>query len=98
MPSEISVLKTKAASQKGAGGTNVQAVWPVPKFGASTTLNDPGGDFGEYVVPAGSMFTLGAALPNHTVLKWGAYFPPGTMFPDGVLVLIHARMVSVQPF
>lgn len=32
MPSEISVLKTKAASQKGAGGTNVQAVWLVPKF------------------------------------------------------------------
>lgn len=31
MPSEISVLKTKAASQKGAGGTNVQTVWPVPK-------------------------------------------------------------------
>ncbi|KIR57589.1 hypothetical protein I314_06621 [Cryptococcus bacillisporus CA1873] len=65
MPSEISVLKTKAASQKGAGGTNVQAVWLVPKFGASTTLNDPGGDFGEYVVPAGSMFTLGAALPKY---------------------------------
>lgn len=32
MPSEISVLKTKAASQKGADGTNVQAVWLVPKF------------------------------------------------------------------
>lgn len=56
------------------------------------------------------------AFQSHTVLKWGAYFPPGTMIgslifnkdgqgkfadrgdPDGVLVPIHARMVSVQPF
>ncbi|OWT40597.1 hypothetical protein C362_01621 [Cryptococcus neoformans Bt1] len=28
-------------------------------------LNDSGGGFGEYVVPAGSMFTLGAALPKN---------------------------------
>ncbi|KIR31124.1 hypothetical protein I352_06554 [Cryptococcus deuterogattii MMRL2647] len=62
MPSEISVLKTKAASQKGAGGTNVQIALPVPKFGARTTLNGSGGGLGEYVVPAGSIFALDAAL------------------------------------
>jgi hypothetical protein len=43
-----------------------------------------------YIVAAGSMFVLGAAIPNHTgrcrtitltltVLEYGAYFPPGTM-------------------
>ncbi|KAE8543259.1 hypothetical protein D1P53_000749 [Cryptococcus gattii VGV] len=80
MPSEISVLKTKAASQKGTGVTNVQTVWPVPKFSASTTLNDSGGGFEKYVVHLREACSpLGAALPNHTVLKWGAYFPPGTM-------------------
>ncbi|AFR94150.1 hypothetical protein C343_02221 [Cryptococcus neoformans C23] len=64
MPSETSILKTKAAAQRGTGGANVQTVWPVPKFGANTMLNDSGGGFGEYVVPAGSMFTLGTALPK----------------------------------
>ncbi|TYJ51492.1 hypothetical protein B9479_007939 [Cryptococcus floricola] len=97
-PSEVKILKQNAANSKGAGGSNVETVWPKPVFDANTALNDTGTGFGEYVVPAGSMFTLGAAMPNHTVLKWGAYFPPGTMFPDGVLVPIHARMVSVQPF
>lgn len=32
MPSETSILKTKAAAQRGTGGANVQTVWPVPKF------------------------------------------------------------------
>ncbi|RSH91358.1 hypothetical protein EHS25_009657 [Saitozyma podzolica] len=65
-----------------------------------------------FIVPAGSMFPLislldrtrsfsadlnyGAAIPRSTLMH-GAYFPPGTMFPQGVLVPIHARMVSVQP-
>ncbi|ODN96289.1 hypothetical protein I350_08306 [Cryptococcus amylolentus CBS 6273] len=97
-PSEVNILKQNAANSKGAGGSNVEIVWPKPKFDGNTALKDTGTGFGEYVVPPGSMFTLGAAMPNHTVLKWGAYFPPGTMFPDGVLVPIHARMVSVQPF
>ncbi|WVQ91577.1 hypothetical protein IAS59_005377 [Cryptococcus gattii] len=100
MASEVDILKTKAANKKGAGSEEVETVWPKPEFGASTALDNvtsAGKTITEYIVPAGSMFTLGAALPNHTVLKWGAYFPPGTMFPDGVLVPIHARMVSVQP-
>ncbi|UOH83709.1 hypothetical protein LQV05_006444 [Cryptococcus neoformans] len=111
MPSEVDILKTKAANKKGAGSEEVETVWPKPEFGASTALDNvtsAGKTITEYIVPAGSMFTLGAALPkiddedaflssSHTVLKWGAYFPPGTMFPDGVLVPIHARMVSVQP-
>nr|KIR83175.1 hypothetical protein I308_06515 [Cryptococcus tetragattii IND107] len=113
MASEVDILKTKAANKKGAGSEEVETVWPKPEFvqslylqseqnqeGESTALDNvtsAGKTITEYIVPAGSMFTLGAALPNHTVLKWGAYFPPGTMFPDGVLVPIHARMVSVQP-
>ncbi|AAW46086.1 hypothetical protein CNK00340 [Cryptococcus deneoformans JEC21] len=104
MASEVDILKTKAANKKGAGSEEVETVWPKPEFItlylANTALDNvtlAGKTITEYIVPAGSMFTLGAALPNHTVLKWGAYFPPGTMFPDGVLVPIHARMVSVQP-
>ncbi|WVQ93567.1 hypothetical protein IAU59_000642 [Kwoniella sp. CBS 9459] len=100
MASEVNILKTKAANKKGPGSEDVETVWPKPEFGASTTIDNVTGDtktITEFVVPAGSMFSLGAAMPNHTVLKWGAYFPPGTMFPDGVLVPIHARMVSVQP-
>ncbi|WWD22531.1 hypothetical protein CI109_107024 [Kwoniella shandongensis] len=100
MPSEVNILKTKAANKKGPGSENVETVWPKPEFGESTIIDNvtkEGKTITEFVVPAGSMFALGAALPNHTVLKWGAYFPPGTMFPDGVLVPIHARMVSVQP-
>ncbi|WVQ80916.1 hypothetical protein IAT38_003023 [Cryptococcus sp. DSM 104549] len=100
MPSEVNILKTKAANKKGAGSEAVETVWPKPEFGPSTMIDNVTSDgkaVTEFVVPAGSMFSLGAALPNHTVLKWGAYFPPGTMFPDGVLVPIHARMVSVQP-
>ncbi|KAK6905246.1 hypothetical protein I204_08097 [Kwoniella mangroviensis CBS 8886] len=100
MPSEVNILKTKAANKKGPGSLDVETVWPKPEFGPSTTIDNitkEGKTVTEFIVPAGSMFTLGAALPNHTVLKWGAYFPPGTMFPDGVLVPIHARMVSVQP-
>ncbi|WVF65936.1 hypothetical protein IAT40_000674 [Kwoniella sp. CBS 6097] len=100
MASEVNILKTKAANKKGAGSEDVETVWPKPEFGTSTTIDNvtkEGKTINEFVVPAGSMFSLGAALPNHTVLKWGAYFPPGTMFPDGVLVPIHARMVSVQP-
>ncbi|WVR03594.1 hypothetical protein IAU60_000586 [Kwoniella sp. DSM 27419] len=100
MPSEVNILKTQAANKKGPGSVEVETTWPKPEFGASTTIDNitkEGKTITEFIVPAGSMFSLGAALPNHTVLKWGAYFPPGTMFPDGVLVPIHARMVSVQP-
>lgn len=32
-----------------------------------------------FIIPAGSMFPLGCAIPNNTVLQYGAYFPPGTM-------------------
>ncbi|KAK8845582.1 hypothetical protein IAR55_006298 [Kwoniella newhampshirensis] len=100
MPSEVNILTTKTANKKGPGSEQVETVWPKPEFGPSTMIDNvtkEGKTFSEFVVPAGSMFALGAAIPNHTVLKWGAYFPPGTMFPDGVLVPIHARMVSVQP-
>ncbi|WWC66810.1 uncharacterized protein I206_100717 [Kwoniella pini CBS 10737] len=100
MPSEVNILKTKAANKKGQNSLDVETVWPKPEFGPSTTIDNitkEGKTINEFIVPAGSMFSLGAALPNHTSLKWGAYFPPGTMFPDGVLVPIHARMVSVQP-
>ncbi|OCF31202.1 hypothetical protein I316_07170 [Kwoniella heveanensis BCC8398] len=82
MASEVNILKTKAANKKGAGSEDVETVWPKPEFGASTTIDNVTDEtkiIKDFVVPAGSMFSLGAALPNHTVLKWGAYFPPGTM-------------------
>ncbi|ORY31007.1 hypothetical protein BCR39DRAFT_593536 [Naematelia encephala] len=103
MPSEVNILKTKAAAKRGPGAKNekdTETVWPKPEFGPSTTIDHitkQGKTADGFIIPAGSMFPLGCAIPNHTVLQHGMYFPPGTMFPDGVLVPIHARMVSVQP-
>ncbi|KAK4684920.1 hypothetical protein P7C73_g5239, partial [Tremellales sp. Uapishka_1] len=68
--------------------------------GPSTTIDNvtkEGKTASGFIIAAGGMFPLGCAIPAHTVLEYGGYFPPGTMFPDGVLVPIHARMVSVQP-
>ncbi|EIW67772.1 hypothetical protein TREMEDRAFT_64365 [Tremella mesenterica DSM 1558] len=50
-----------------------------------------------YYAPAGTILPLGAALPKMTVLKYGGFFPPGTSFPGGVLVPLHARMVNILP-
>jgi len=102
LPSEVTILKTKAAAKKGPGAVpgDTETTWPKPEFGPSTTIDfitKEGQTADGFIIPAGSMFPLGCAIPNHTVLQYGMYFPPGTMFPDGVLVPIHARMVSVQP-
>lgn len=40
---------------------------------------------------------LGGALSEQTVLKYGGYFPPGTSFPGGVMIPLHARMVNILP-
>lgn len=32
MPSEVDILKTKAANKKGAGSEEVETVWPKPEF------------------------------------------------------------------
>ncbi|GFZ43943.1 hypothetical protein JCM24511_01663 [Saitozyma sp. JCM 24511] len=111
LPSDVSLLKTKEAAKRGLDASvgQTEVVWPKPEFlirnivllqGPSTTIEfvtKEGKGMSGFILPAGSMFSLGAAIPAKTVLQYGAYFPPGTMFPDGVLCPIHARMVSVQP-
>ncbi|RSH87363.1 hypothetical protein EHS25_003272 [Saitozyma podzolica] len=102
LPSDVSILKTKEAAKHGLDASvgETEVVWPKPEFGPSTTIElvtKEGKEMSGFILPAGSMFSLGAAIPAKTVLQYGAYFPPGTMFPDGVLCPIHARMVSVQP-
>lgn len=39
-----------------------------------------------FTIPAGSMFPLGCAIPNHTTLQHGMYFPPGSMVCPSSLV------------
>lgn len=56
--------------------------------GASTIIADVTFTPAEgFIVPAGSMFPLGCAIPAHTVLQYGMYFPPGTMVSGGNLLL-----------
>ncbi|KAL7419105.1 hypothetical protein Q5752_005941 [Cryptotrichosporon argae] len=99
LPSEVTVLKTKAAAKRGTGSEATETTWPKPEFGPGTVIANVtnGTKASGFIIPAGSMFPLGCAIPAKTTLEYGAYFPPGTMFPDGCLVPIHARMVSVQP-
>ncbi|KAI9634065.1 uncharacterized protein MKK02DRAFT_38736 [Dioszegia hungarica] len=102
LPSEVSILKTKAAAKKGLNVTpeKTEVVWPKPEFGPGTKIQfvtDEGQEAKGFVVAAGSMFPLGAAIPAKHTLQHGLYLPPGSMLPGGALVPIHQRMVSVQP-
>ncbi|KAI9634064.1 uncharacterized protein MKK02DRAFT_38735 [Dioszegia hungarica] len=101
LDSEVTILKTNAAAKKGLRTTadKTEVIWPKPQFGASTKVDNvtDAEEAKGFVVPAGAMFTLGAAIPAGTALTHGMYFPPGTMFPSGVLCPIHQRMVSCQP-
>jgi hypothetical protein len=50
--------------------------------GASTKIEfvtKAGKEASGFTLPAGSMFPLGCAIPNHTTLQHGMYFPPGSM-------------------
>jgi hypothetical protein len=50
--------------------------------GASTKIEfvtKAGKEADGFTIPAGSMFPLGCAIPNHTTLQHGMYFPPGSM-------------------
>ena len=50
--------------------------------GASTKIEfvtKAGKEASGFTLPAGSMFPLGCAIPNHTTLQHGTYFPPGSM-------------------
>lgn len=38
MPSEVDILKTKAANKKGAGSEEVETVWPKPEFVCHASL------------------------------------------------------------
>ncbi|GFZ48838.1 hypothetical protein JCM24511_06587 [Saitozyma sp. JCM 24511] len=87
LPSEVKILKTREAAKKGTGGDETEVTRPKAEFGASTTIDN----VTDKAKAEG--FIHGAAIPRSTLMH-GAYFPPGTM---GVLVPIHARMVSVQP-
>jgi hypothetical protein len=42
-------------------------------------ITKSGKEADEFIIPAGSIFPLGCAIPNNMVLQYGAYFPPGTM-------------------
>jgi hypothetical protein len=58
--------------------------------GASTKIEfvtKAGKEASGFTLPAGSMFPLGCAIPNHTTLQHGMYFPPGSM----VRVLYHEK-------
>jgi hypothetical protein len=50
--------------------------------GASTKIEfvtKAGKEASGFTLPAGSVFPLGCAIPNHTTLQHGMYFPPGSM-------------------
>jgi hypothetical protein len=62
----ISLLSSREADEQGAS-TKIEYITKAGKEASGFTI------------PAGSMFPLGCAIPNHTTLQHGMYFPPGSM-------------------